>query len=333
MYTPQGYLDFNYIDSKNAVYNVVIGGRGIGKTYGCLQHMISCRRCFLFLRRTKSQIDIISNPIFNPLKPVFADAGMEYEIKHIKNTQTTAVYVNDEMICINAALSTFANMRGWSGDEITDIVYDEFIPSPGERPIRDEGEAFLHCYETINRNRELSGNDPVRVYLLANAFDITADILRVLGLTSELEKMIRKEKQEEIMERNGIKTAVFLPVSPISEKKSQTAIYQIADDRFKRVSLKNRDGSLTDIIGYKPLKEYNLIMSTDDFAVYRHKSKPEYYVTKLMTPAKHHFKDNPREKATVKIKYNMMYLRYLAGKVYFDSRLRERLFLLWLTGK
>ena len=108
MYTPQGYLDFNYIDSKNAVYNVVIGGRGIGKTYGCLQHMLSCRRCFLFLRRTKSQIDIISNPIFNPLKPIFADAGMEYEIKHIKNTQTTAVYVNDEMVCINAALSTFA---------------------------------------------------------------------------------------------------------------------------------------------------------------------------------------------------------------------------------
>ena len=333
MYTEKGYLDWQHIDDMGAVYNVVIGGRGIGKTYGCLQHLTRCRRFFLFLRRTQSQIDIISNPMFNPLKPVFNDLDLEYEIKPVSKTKTTAAYHDDRILCINAALSTFANLRGWSGDGITDIVYDEFIPSPGERPIKDEGEAFLHCYETINRNRELEGKNPVRVFLLANAFDITADILRVLGLTTEIEKMQRKQIPEKIIYRNGVKIGLWLPVSEISEKKSETALYRVADDRFKRVSLKNSDGTLTEVIGYKPLQEYTLHTSTDDFAVYKHKSKREYYVTGLMQKSKDHYQDNPRERAKFKLKYNPLYLRYLSGRVYFDNRLRERLFLIWMTGK
>lgn len=331
LYTEEGYLNFDYIRSKGAAINVIIGGRGIGKTYGCILDHLKRMQPFLFLRRTQTQVDIISNKLFNPVLKVALDEFMECEIKPIPKTKATQCLYNERLICVNAALSTFANMRGWSGDGITSIVYDEFIPSPGERPIKDEGHAFLHCYETIARNRELQGREYIPVFLLANAFDFTADILRVLGISETVERMRKKGKEEKIINRSGVKIYIVLPHSPISEKKKETVLYKVSDDIYRQISIDNVDRNITSVIRYKPLTEYKLHVSTDDFAIYRHKSNNTYYVTAFTVKAKPHYTDDQRSRARFRDIYRPLLVKYLAGGVFFSSRLYERLFVEWLT--
>ena len=336
MYLPSGYLDFNFINRQNATFNILIGGRGIGKTYGCLSYVSGTMRPFLLLRRTQSQTDIIGNVDFHPLKKIYADAGATFTIEKIRKTNATkCIDEEDSIICYNMALSTFANVRGYSTEDITCIVYDEFIPSPTERPIKDEGHAFLHCYETINRNREISGKPPVKVFLLANAFDFTSSILRVLNLSDTIEKMIRKKKEYLIVNRGDQKILLCLPHSPISEKKEKTALYQIADAGFKKLAIENRPDMDMSQIKYRPLAEYRLQITTPEFGIYRHKTRAELYVTPNSENqrARDHYDNTPRGRLYFYNNHRGLISAYLQQKIFFQNALCEKLFVNWLTRK
>lgn len=336
MYLPNGYLDFSWITRQGATFNILIGGRGIGKTYGCLQYVSGTLRPFLLLRRTQSQTDIIGNVDFHPLKKIYSDAGTTFEIEKIRKTNATkCIDEDDNIICYNMALSTFANVRGYSSEEITCIVYDEFIPSPTERPIKDEGHAFLHCYETINRNREISGKPPVKVFLLANAFDFTSAILRVLGLSETIEKMIRKKKEYLLINRGDQKILLCLPHSPISEAKSKTALYQIADSGFKKLALDNRPDMDLGQIAYRPLAEYRLQLTTPEFEIFKHKTRSELYVTpnKENQRARDHYDNTARGRLFFYQNHKDLIRPYLQKTIFFQNALVEKLFVNWLTRK
>lgn len=334
MYLSNGYLDFEWITRQNCTFNVLIGGRGIGKTYGCLSYVAGSLTPFLLLRRTQSQTDIIGNPDFHPIKKVYQDAGKSFAITKIPKTNATkCIDSHEDIICYNMALSTFSNVRGYSSEEINCIVYDEFIPSPTERPIKDEGHAFLHCYETINRNREILGKDPVKVFLLANAFDFTSSILRVLGLSETIEKMIRKKKEYLIVERGSEKILLCLPHSPISKAKEKTALYQIADGTFKKLSLDNRPDVDMTQIQYRPLTEYRLIISSSEFNIYKHKTRSEYYITPFKSKAREHYENTVRGRMTFYNNHRDYIYAYMKDKIYFQNALTEKLFVNWLTKK
>jgi hypothetical protein len=334
MYLPNGYLDFDWVSRQGATFNVLIGGRGIGKTYGCLKYVTRAMRPFLLLRRTQSQTDIISNADFHPLKKPYQDDGKSFVIQKIPKTNATKVLDdNDEIICYNMALSTFANVRGYSSEDINCIVYDEFIPSPTERPIKDEGHAFLHCYETINRNREIAGKPPVKVFLLANAFDFTSSILRVLSLSETIEKMIRRNKEHMIIRRGEQKILLCLPKSPITKEKEKTALYQIADGSFKKLALENRPDIDTGQVIFRPLQEYRLIVSSPEFCIHKHKTRPEYYVTPFSGKAREHYDDTPRGRMTFYNNRSAMIYPYMKKQIFFQNALTEKLFVNWLTKK
>lgn len=333
LYLESGYLNFDYILAKKAAFNIIIGGRGIGKTYGCLSYFLKAGQPFLLLRRTQTQCDIVSNPLFNPLKGVADDAGIEIQIKPIPKTKSTQTLSADgELLSVNAALSTFANLRGWDGRAIKSIVYDEFIPSPGERTIKDEGLALLHCYETISRNREIQSGEVLPLFLLANAFDTAADTLRVLGVAEAIEKMYRKHQEEKIIRRGSHLIYIVLPKSPISAAKAGTALYDVANDDFKKLSLENTDIHITDRRKHVILTEYTLKCTTDDFEVYRHKSRSEYFIKAYAgSKCPNHYTRDPRGRrnfARSKKRYLDMYIK---GKVFFDANLTERIFIEWYT--
>ena len=334
MYLANGYLDFNWITRQGCTFNILVGGRGIGKTYGCLKYVSEALTPYLLLRRTQSQTDIIANADFHPLKKVYQDSGKTFEILKIPKTNATKVIDEQgKLICYNMALSTFANVRGYSSDEITCIVYDEFIPSTTERPIKDEGHALLHCYETINRNRELNGNPPVKVFLLANAFDFTSSTLRVLCLSETIEKMIRKKKEYQIVKRGTEKIFIALPHSPITEEKSKTALYQISDASFKRLALDNRSGADLSQIQYRPLTEYRQIISTSDFDLYLHKGRSELYCTTHKNRVRENYENTQRGRLTFYNNHRDYIYMYMQNRIFFQNALCEKLLLMWLTKK
>ena len=83
-------------------------------------------------------------------------------------------------------------------------IFDEFIPERHERPIKNEGAAFLNAYETMNRNRELQGYKPIQTLCLANANDLGNPIFMELGLVSRAMRMQQTGKTMSLLRDRGI---------------------------------------------------------------------------------------------------------------------------------
>lgn len=284
LYLKNGYLDFNYILGFGCPAVVVVGGRGTGKTYGAIQYAIENNRKIILMRRTQSQTDLINRPEFSPINPVARDMGITVKVKPISK-YNSAIYLGDEsetVLGYTAALSTFSNLRGFDSSFVDLLISDEFIPENHERPIKAEGEALLNVYETINRNRELQGRKPLQMLLLSNANRLDSPILETLKLINVVDRMNRKGQEEYINRERGI--ALFiLRGSPISELKSETALYKLAGEgKFSEMSLGN-EFAFDDMseVGSLSLDGWKLQAQIADFFLY--KKSGEYYCSRHST--------------------------------------------------
>lgn len=269
LYQENGYLDIDYVLSKQCPFTLVLGGRATGKTYGAICHALDHKKYFAFIRRTQTQIDLLSKPDLNPFQAVASDRHIDLHTAPLSK-QHSAILHDSEQIGFMAALSTFSNMRGFSSDNTTLLIYDEFIPETHERAINNEDTVFFNMYETINRNRELQGQQPLQALLLSNSNFLASPILLALGLTDVLPGMRDRGQTEYISRDRGI--ALFnLWNSPISEQKKQTALYKAtAGSSFASMSIDNAF-SLDDLrdIGSRPLKGCKLLARVGPVFIYK----------------------------------------------------------------
>lgn len=203
LYTPEGWLDVPSLDSTPGIWLVVIvGARQIGKTYGLLKMLMGRESQFIYMRRTKEEVDLITkNAEISPFQvleqenihPVAVNAGKT----HLIGIDTEDGYVNKGLI---VSLSSIAKMRGFSGAQYTDLFFDEFIPEKMVIKRKGEGDALLNAYTTINGNRELAGKPPLKMWLAANAFDSENPILEKLGLINQLAKLERRHEEYVVLD-------------------------------------------------------------------------------------------------------------------------------------
>lgn len=243
LYTKDGWLNFEHIAGKKTPFNIVLGGRGIGKTFSALKYALENSIVFLLLRRTQAQALLIGNPKFCPIKPVANMLDIEYEIDRGGRGQCDTIYIGDsedkQIAGYTAALTTFVNMRGFDSSEIDMIIFDEFIPELHERSVKHEYDAFVNMYETVNRNRELTGKPPVTVYLLGNSNTLNSPILQGMKVIRKIERMYNTEQNESILPDIGL--SIFIcRNSPISERKAETALYRLTKgSSFADMALNN----------------------------------------------------------------------------------------------
>lgn len=195
LYDENGYLNVKSVRDLGVPFNFVIGGRGTGKTYGFLSDVLDRGEQFILMRRTQTQVDLIKKPDFSPFNSICRDRGLhlgygqitKYNSAVYKQQQDTdGEWINSgSPIGYTAALSTISSMRGFDASSVSVLVYDEFIPERHEKAIKNEASAFLNAYETINRNRELTGHKPLTAILLANSNDISNPLFIELGLVDK----------------------------------------------------------------------------------------------------------------------------------------------------
>ena len=171
-YLENGYLNMpRMIEQDHSPFIVVMNGRGTGKTFGALEYVIEHNVKFILMRRTQTQVELLRTDELSPFKAVNRIKGWDIKVNPI-NKYVSGVYREqdeaEELCGYILALSTFSNLRGFDASDVKLVIYDEFIPEPHDRPIKQEGNAFLNCYESINRNRELDGQPPLKVLLLSN---------------------------------------------------------------------------------------------------------------------------------------------------------------------
>lgn len=341
LYLKSGYLNIARILSTPAPFLFVVGGRGTGKTYGALSYCLDSGRKFLFLRRTQSQADIISKPEFSPFKKIADDRGILITMSSITKYNSAFYHgeINDKgrvapagaPIGYTAALSTFSNVRGFDASDVDLIIYDEFIPERHERPIKNEFEALMNCYETVNRNRELNGKKPVQLLCLANANDISNPIFMGLKLIKPAADMVKKGNEERIDVRRGIGLWV-LQHSPISEEKSETALYRLnGDNEFSRMAIGNEFAANSpSTIRSNNVKELYPLVAVGEICVYRHKSRDIYYVTTHISGGPDIFGATETDIKRFRHKYLWLKMPYLGGRIEFEEYLCEALFTKYL---
>lgn len=164
------YYDFGPILSRNAVINMIVGARGVGKTYGAKRMVIKASiekgEEFVYLRRYRTEMKSVAN--------FFADVGQEFpgwefrvnggvaqrKPESAKKWTTFGYFV---------ALSTAQKMKSVAYPKVTKIIYDEFIIEKGYvRYLPNEVDSLLSFYSTVDR-----WQDRTRLIMLANAVSIT----------------------------------------------------------------------------------------------------------------------------------------------------------------
>lgn len=292
LYLPEGYLNWDYIISKGMTWNIIIGGRGTGKTYGLLKKALVDKVFTMFMRHTQTQIDLVASPEFSPLKPINQDMGWTspfYDYvtgaKNVYNLYPMEINEKGKAVPCGpplghaTALSTIKNLRGFSGQEIKWLILDEFIPEEHEREIKNVGNALFNAYETINRNRELKGEDPLKVFLLANSNNLASEMLITMNLLKIITRMEEKHFTEHLDKKRSL-GLWKLDDSPISEQKRDTALYRLAGEQYSAMALDNQFSHkyASDVMS-RNLSEYKPISAIGELTIYRHKSKDMLYVT------------------------------------------------------
>lgn len=159
----KAFYDISKIDSKNKLFNFIIGARSCGKTFACKKRMISefleHGHRFVYVRRRPTEI------IKNTMKTFFSKLQIEnYYTEHIFTYEDNSFYIDGELMGYVVPLSTSINVRSIDYLGVTDIYYEEFCLLEDDRHkyLKDEVFTFLELYSTIARFSD------VRVWFIGN---------------------------------------------------------------------------------------------------------------------------------------------------------------------
>ena len=283
-------------NDKLRPFTFIVGGRGIGKTYDTIDRCVEkFPGHFMYLRNTREQFQESCGSFGNPFKRWAMDHDrdivMRMEKSHAVVYETIADGVDSEVKIIGAGanLSTFENLRGVDLSDCSLICYDEFIEN---RTLTfDQFRAFTNMYETVNRNRELLGEDPLKVVLLSNAQRLGNPILRGFNLIPIIENM---QKTGQRSYANG-SIRIELPFSEVSEEKRETALYQATKGTSYNSEALDNNFVNDSFSGVKKVNlfEYTPIVAIDDIYIYKHKSEVLYYACSVPANVrKYRSKDN-----------------------------------------
>jgi len=194
--TQLDYYSFDKVLSYNAMFNFVIGARGLGKTYGAKDLTIGKairthgEEQFILVRRYKDELRMSRDTFFADIGQEFPEyhfrhLGMEAQMSHVNKAKDK----NRAWITIGyfIPLSIAQSVKGASFPKVKWIIFDEFIIEKGKTQyLPDEAKAFQNFYSTVDRWK-----DKTRVLFLANSVSIMNPYFIAYDIKPELGKIKR----------------------------------------------------------------------------------------------------------------------------------------------
>lgn len=155
------YWDIDATLSHNCLFNMIVGSRGVGKTYGAkkkaVKRFLKSGDEFIYLRRYKTELQDI--------KTFWTDIIINEEFPDLElKTEGLKFKAGDKIIGHALALSTAKIKKSVAYPKVSMIIFDEYIIEKGVyHYLPDEVTAFLEFYLTVSRYR------PVIVLFMANS--------------------------------------------------------------------------------------------------------------------------------------------------------------------
>ena len=156
------YYNYDRIISYNALLNMIIGPRGIGKSFGATDFVtnqfIKKGDEFVYLRRYKTELSRGVKNFFSAL--IHEEKYPEHKLE----TKGLTFLIDDEVAGYGMTLSTAQQLKSSNFPKVKTIIFDEFLIEPGQgHYLKNEVFAFLGLIETIARTRD------IRVFMLGNS--------------------------------------------------------------------------------------------------------------------------------------------------------------------
>jgi hypothetical protein len=170
------YYSFAKLDSYNARYNMAVGGRGIGKTYGkkvkAVRDAIRRGEQFIYVRRYREELQLAKETFFSDFQHVFEDWDFRTQGR---TAQMSPASQRDKKkrewktIGFFVALSQAQSYKSVNFELVKTIIFDEFIiEKSATHYLPNEAIIFNNFFSTVDRYK-----DKTRVYFLANSVAVT----------------------------------------------------------------------------------------------------------------------------------------------------------------
>lgn len=323
------FFSIDILRKFDRTFNFIYGGRGTGKTYGAILSEYEHQNNFLFMRRTRDEVDLIATSDedvdISPFAQLNVDKGLGYEVSHLKK-DLYKINIGENNVGLMLPLSTISKIRGFSASKYTELIFDEFVKEKHARPIPYEDTAFFNAYETINRNREMEydgheSEKPIKVWLLSNSNELVNPVSKGAGLVPYMEKMIKNKIMfMDIPEKDA--TISILRNRNFEEKKKQTALYKLTSGTaFEKMSLENQfafdDFSL---VRKQNLREYVPMCAYGDIYIYSHKSEYRFYACKSRASCPKYRSDTAQDNDRFVVEVGRdLYGAFLYNAFFFES--------------
>ena len=156
------YYNYDRIISYNALLNILVGPRGIGKTFGATEFVtdqfIKKNHEFVYLRRYKTELSKSCKNFFSSLIKEDKFPNHSLENKGLN------FIIDSKIAGYGMTLSTAQQLKSSNFPNVRTIIFDEFLIEPGQgHYLKNEVFAFLGLIETIARTRN------IRVFMLGNS--------------------------------------------------------------------------------------------------------------------------------------------------------------------
>lgn len=202
--------------THNALFNIIIGARSCGKSYGLKKDVIDQFKKkgqqFIYLRRYKDELDKSKETYFDDI--IFNREYPEDEITF----ENDCYFLNGQLMGYAMALTKAKDYKSSSFPNVWTIVFEEFIIEENgyTRYLKNEVETFLGFYMSIDRYRG------VKVFFLGNNYKLFNPYVNFWNLQKPYGTNITKAK-------NGRILLEMLEDPELAEERKQTDFGQLIE--------------------------------------------------------------------------------------------------------
>lgn len=288
------YYSFDKVFSYNAYFNFIVGGRGLGKTYGAKKKAIKAAitngEQFIYLRRYKEELTDSVRTFFDDL--VANGEFDEYDFRvNGRQFEYSGIEFRDEkkrewhLAGMAMALSQGQAKKSMALPLVTLIIFDEFIIEKGHmRYLPFEYNVFQGLYSTVDRWK-----DKTRVLFLANAVSIDNPYFVFYGIIPEKNQEWIHGKKVKLKDGRKVNyiCAHFPVAGEFAASVSKTAFGQfIAGTEYEAFAISNQFADNDNrLIGNKVATaryKYTIITHKGRFSVWRDANMGAYYIQKKL---------------------------------------------------
>lgn len=242
--------------SYNALLNLIIGERGVGKTYSfktfAVNRFLNKGKQFAYIRRYETDLDesvgnTTDNKFFEQIKNEFPNSTF----KITKSKKVRRLFIDNKICGYALPLSSADSLKSSSYENVDIIIYDEFMLKEGstQHYLKNEPEIILDLIETIGRLRD------IRVFCLGNAISSTCPLMSYFDLTLPYNSNIKLFKDNTI------------------------AIEYIKNEKYREVKKASRFGKLIDGTKYgKYAIDNEFLLDSKSFIKKKTKEAKFYFI-------------------------------------------------------